>query len=63
MASRVSTAELEERIDCFGEFERTDQVCLTQCGLNFECALAKEHIDDFQVEEEALKILGCIHSA
>jgi len=63
LASRLAIAELEDRIDCFGEFERGDSVCRTQCGLNFECALAKEHLNDYAVEEEALKILGCVHNA
>jgi len=32
---------LISRINCFGEFDRRDQVCLKRCALSILCAIAK----------------------
>lgn len=55
--------ELEDRIECFGEFDRADAVCLAQCSLNFECAAAREQNDSLLWHDESLQYLGCPHSA
>ena len=63
MATRLEEMELEDRIECFGEFDRTDAVCLAQCSLNFECAAAREQNDSLLWHDESLQYLGCPHSA
>lgn len=63
MARRLQPEDLEERIDCFGEFDRGDAVCLLHCSLNFECAAARERMFDLQLHDESLEDLGISHSA
>ncbi len=63
MARRLQPEDLHERIDCFGEFERNDEVCLRLCGLHFECAATREHLTSLQMRDESLAELGCPHSA
>ncbi len=54
---------MEGRIDCFGEFDRSDVVCLSHCSLNFECAAAREQFQYLQLHDESLEGLGFAHSA
>lgn len=63
MARRLQPEDLEDRIDCFGEFDRGDAVCLLHCSLNFECAAARERMFDLQLHDESLEALGISHSA
>jgi len=63
LAHRLDLTELEGRIDCFGEFDRSDQVCLSHCALNFECAAAREHYRSLVYHDDSLEELGCDHSA
>lgn len=63
MARRLQPEDLEDRIDCFGEFDRGDAVCLLHCSLNFECAAARERMFDLQLHDESLEGLGISHSA
>lgn len=63
MAVRLDLEDLEDRIDCFGEFDRSDVVCLSHCSLNFECAAARERMQSVQMHDESLENLGCPHSA
>ncbi len=63
LARRLHAEDLEDRIDCFGEFERGDPVCLSHCSLNFECALAHERFGNLQTLDESLESMGCAHSA
>lgn len=63
MASKLPQEEIDGRIDCFGEFDRTDQICLTHCSLNFDCAAAREQFQFLQLNEDTLEGLGFAHSA
>ena len=63
MARLLELKDLEDRIDCFGEFDRGDQICLSRCGLSFECAAARERYQALQMHDESLEHLGCAHSA
>jgi hypothetical protein len=63
LARRLQPEDLEDRIDCFGEFDRGDAVCLLHCSLNFECAAARERMFDLQLHDESLEALGISHSA
>lgn len=62
MATRLEISEFESRIDCYGEFDRNDRICLVHCSLSFECAAAREHYDALQWHDESLEFVGCLHS-
>lgn len=38
MSRLFTEEELEGRLDCFGQFECTDEICLYHCGVNISCA-------------------------
>lgn len=63
LANRLPQEDLEGRIDCFGEFDRADDVCLSHCSLNFDCAAAREQYQFMQLHEDALETMGFAHSA
>ena len=63
MAHSLRLEDMEDRIDCFGEFDRTDEVCLSQCGLNIECSVARERYFNLQVLDDSLEAMGCAHTA
>jgi hypothetical protein len=63
LAQRLQPEDLEDRIDCFGEFDRADSVCLAHCSLNIECAAARERYQNLQLLDESLEALGCSHNA
>lgn len=63
MAHRLHPEDLEDRIDCFGEFDRSDSVCLAHCSLNIECAAARERYQNLQMLDDSLEALVCSHNA
>ena len=63
MANLLEPGELEDRIECFGEFGRGDAVCLSRCVFSFECAAAAERYEALQLHDESLEQLGFSHSA
>ncbi len=39
---RVFTAsEVQNKMDCYGEFNRNDTICVAHCALNVTCAILK----------------------
>jgi hypothetical protein len=42
MSKLLSQEDLEGRMDCFGEFEATDEICLSYCGVNIACASSNQ---------------------
>jgi hypothetical protein len=54
---------MEKGIDCFGDFDRSDAVCLLHCSLNFECVAARERMFDLQLHDESLEAMSISHSA
>ncbi len=39
---RVFTAsEVQNKMDCYGEFNRNDTICVGYCALNVTCAILK----------------------
>lgn len=39
---RVFTAsEVQDKMDCYGEFNRNDKICVGYCALNVTCAILK----------------------
>lgn len=63
MSRKLDLKDLEDRIDCFGEFDRNDQICLLHCSLSFECAALRERLLDLRIHDESLRNLGCPHRA
>ncbi|MDR1396269.1 MAG: hypothetical protein LBJ14_00825 [Desulfarculales bacterium] len=61
MAVRIKPEDLGERISCFGEFDRTDSVCLLHCGLNFECAACRERLLSLEFSEDELPVINHAH--
>jgi hypothetical protein len=45
MSRLLTEDDLEGRMDCFGEFECTDEICLRCCGVNIACA-SSSHQDE-----------------
>jgi hypothetical protein len=41
MQRLLTAQEVEGRLDCYGNFDRQDDVCVTRCGLNVSCAILK----------------------
>lgn len=46
MPRLLTVEELEGRMDCFGDFDVTDEICLTRCGLNIACAQSQYQAED-----------------
>jgi hypothetical protein len=46
MSKLLSEEDLEGRMDCFGEFECTDDICLTCCGVNIACASSSQRDEE-----------------
>ncbi|WP_156360563.1 hypothetical protein [Dethiosulfatarculus sandiegensis] len=63
MAQKLPLEDLEGRIDCFGEFDRSDTICLAHCSLSFHCSAAREHYQQLQLHDESLERLGFSHHA
>ena len=63
MSRRLPVNDFEDRIDCFGEFDRSDQICFLHCSLSFECAAARERLQFWESHDDSLHSLGCPHSA
>lgn len=41
MKTTLKNEELDGRLNCFGEFNEEDDLCLYCCALNINCAIAK----------------------
>jgi hypothetical protein len=46
MSKLLSEEDLEGRMDCFGEFQSTDDICLHSCGINIACASSNQDEED-----------------
>ena len=49
----LSREELDGRLNCFGEFDETDYICLKSCALNINCAIAKNKFLGFQLLDDS----------
>ena len=49
----ISREELDGRLNCFGEFEGRDPICLKSCALNINCAIAKSKFLGFQLLDDS----------
>ncbi|MEJ5378032.1 MAG: hypothetical protein WHX93_15760 [bacterium] len=55
MSRLWSEQDLEGRMDCFGEFECTDEICLSYCGVNIACAASShQELEEDWAEQEGL---------
>ncbi len=45
--------DLDGRLNCFGEFDESDQICLNSCALNINCAIAKNKFLGFQLLDDS----------
>lgn len=49
----LSREELDGRLNCFGEFDGNDAVCLKYCALSINCAIAKNKFLGFQLLDDS----------
>jgi hypothetical protein len=57
MSKLFDEDELEGCMDCFGEFDVTNEICLKYCGINIACASRGEQKEEFGwIEEEWLDL-------
>lgn len=54
MKKILTSEELEGRLNCFGEFEDNDQVCLKSCALNINCAIAKNRLFSYPIMDDSI---------
>lgn len=54
MSASLKPEDVLRRVSCFGEFDRADKVCLSCCGLNFECAAMHERLHSFEYGSEEI---------
>jgi hypothetical protein len=55
MSKLLSEEDLDGRLDCFGEFECTDDICLSCCGVNIACANSSRREEEQEwVDDEML---------
>jgi hypothetical protein len=53
MPGLLSNAEVEGRLNCFGEFDPKDRICMNHCALSIGCAVAKNRYFALQTVEES----------
>lgn len=54
MKKLLSSEELDGRLNCFGEFDAKDKVCLRRCALSINCAIAKNEYFTLQIIDDSL---------
>ena len=52
MMPLLTEDEMEGRLNCFGDFDQQDAVCLNRCALNINCAIAKSRYTNVPFSEE-----------
>ncbi|ROR01588.1 hypothetical protein [Desulfosoma caldarium] len=41
MEKVFTASEVQDKMDCYGEFNRNDKICVAHCALNVTCAILK----------------------
>ena len=54
MELRLTEAEIEGRLTCFGEFDAKDRICMVHCALSISRAIAKNRYFTLQHFEDSL---------
>lgn len=49
----ISREDLDGRLNCFGEFDETDNICLNSCALSINCAIAKNKFLSYQLMDDS----------
>lgn len=49
----LNNEDLDGRLNCFGDFDKKDFVCLNKCALSINCAIAKNKFLNFQLLEDS----------
>lgn len=49
---KMSPNALANRLDCFGNFDPHDTLCLKWCQLSIRCAIAKNHYQELEIMED-----------
>ncbi|MDR0550035.1 MAG: hypothetical protein LBI10_11595 [Deltaproteobacteria bacterium] len=49
-------ADLDDRFDCFGEFDLQDDICFNACAIRLSCAICKNINLDCQLIEEKSRL-------
>jgi hypothetical protein len=44
--------DLEDRLDCFGNFDLHDTICRKWCHLNIRCAIARDQHEQLEIMED-----------
>ncbi len=48
----LNEEELEGRLNCFGDFDQQDTICLYRCAININCAIAKGRYTSIPLQED-----------
>lgn len=54
----LTREELDGRLNCFGEFDEADGICLKSCALSINCAIAKSKYLGFQLMDDSAPGFG-----
>lgn len=49
---RINPKTLANRLDCFGNFDPHDSVCLKRCQLSIRCAITKNQYEQLDFMED-----------
>ena len=47
---------LEDRLDCFGQFDSRDALCLKWCLCNIRCAIARNRHEEMEIMEDLVEL-------
>ncbi|MEJ5365537.1 MAG: hypothetical protein WHS86_10570 [Desulfosoma sp.] len=61
MEKVFTASEVQNKMDCYGEFNRNDTICVGHCALNVTCAILKARgVDHIAVRFlDGDRILAC----
>ncbi len=51
---RKKFISLDDRLECFGEFNIEDKICKKFCSINIRCATTKEQNQQMEIVEDML---------
>ena len=54
MRKFLTSEELEGRLNCFGEFDENDHICLRACALSINCAIAKNRYFNYPIMDDSI---------
>ena len=54
MPEFLCDTEVEGRLNCFGEFDPKDRICMNHCALSISCAITKNRYFGLQPFEDSI---------